>query len=157
MISTVQTSIIWNGGEITKDMYSEMQQAMVKSAEQIADRAKSLVPVGPGIPKHLKDTIRAKGRRKKSGAEILAHLLASGEKYETALPGAWVFAGDRDADVYWAHWVEFGTYSGAAHPFLRPAVDANFNATLAESERAGRRVVNKRRRARVARRTAARG
>jgi len=158
MISTIQTSSIWNGGEITKDMYSEMQQAMVKSAGQIAEKAKSLVPVGPGDPKHLKDTIRAKGRRKKSGFELLAHGLATGDyALETALPGAWVFAGDRADGVYWAHWVEFGTYSGAAHPFLRPAVDANFNATLAESERAGRRVVNKRRRARVARRTAARG
>ena len=166
MISAVETSSIWNGGEITRDMYSEMQQSMIKSAEQIAEKARQLVPVGDlGAhgPKasqtlHLKDTIRARGRRKKSGIEKFAHGLATGDyALETALPGAWIFAGDRKERVYWAAMVEFGTYESDAHPFLRPAVDANFNATLAHAERAGRRVLLKRRRQRAARRRAARG
>jgi len=147
MIKTVETSTTWNGGPITKDMYTELQAGMVKSAEQIAARARSLAPVGEGDPKHLRDTIRAKGRRKKSGLEILAARLARSD-YETALPGAWVFAGNRDEYVYWAHFVEFGTYEAPAHPFLRPAMDSNFNATLAEAKRAGQRALNKRRRAR---------
>ena len=149
MMSAIETSGVWNGGKITEDMYTEIQGAMIKSAEGIANKAKQLVPVGEGDPQHLRDTIRAVGRRKRSGFELLARGLASG-KYETALPGAWVFAGLRRLGVYWAHWVEFGTYSKPARPFLRPAADAGFNPTMAEAERAGRRVVNKRRRTRVA-------
>ena len=156
MIKTIETSTIWNGGEISKDMYAEVQQAMVTSAERIADRAQGLVPIGPGIPKHLKDTIRAKGRRKKSRAEILVHGIATGDyALETALPGAWVFAGEQDAGVYWAHFVEYGTYESEAHPFLRPAVDENFNAAVAETEHAAQRAINKRRRRRAATRRAA--
>ena len=157
MMSTIETSGVWNGGKITEDMYTEMQGAMLTSAEGIANKAKQLVPVGDlddhpekAAAIHLRDTIRAKGRRKRSGLEILARGIVSGVKYETALPGAWVFAGFRSLGVYWAHWVEFGTYSKAARPFMRPAADAGFNPTLAEAERAGRRVVNKRRRTRAA-------
>ena len=151
---TVMTSKTWNGGEITRDMYAEMQQAMLQSAEDIATKARQLVPTGKGEPMHLRDTIRAAGRRKRSRLEVLAHGLASGD-YETALPGAWVFAGDRSKHVYWAHWVEYGTYNNEGQPFLRPAADAGFNATLAHAERAGRRVINKRRRERAAARRAA--
>ncbi len=153
MISTIETSGVWNGGKITEDMYTEIQQSMIKSAEGIANRAKQLVPVGEGDPQHLRDTIRAVGRRKRSGFELLARGIVSG-KYETALPGAWVFAGQKretkETSVYWAHWVEFGTRSGPARPFMRPAADAGFNSTLAEAERAGQRVTNKRRRNRTA-------
>ncbi len=155
MISTIETSGVWNGGKITEDMYTEIQQSMIKSAEGIANRAKQLLPAGElAHPKkaadtHLRDTIRAVGRRKRSGFETIARGIVSG-RYETALPGAWVMAGLRRLGVYWAHWVEFGTYSKPARPFLRPAADAGFNPTLAETERAGRRVVNKRRRTRVA-------
>ncbi|MFH1603242.1 MAG: hypothetical protein ABIH03_04990 [Pseudomonadota bacterium] len=148
------TSKVWNGGEITRDMYAEMQQAMLQSAESVAAKARQLAPVGRGDPMHLRDTIRAVGRRKRSRLEVLAHGLASGD-YETALPGAWVFAGARDKRVYWAHWVEYGTYDTPGQPYLRPAVDANFNATVAHAERAGRRVILKRRRARAAARRAA--
>ena len=149
MMSTIETSGVWNGGKITEDMYAEIQQSMIKSAEGIANRAKQLVPVGEGDPQHLRDTIRAVGRRKRSGLETLARTIVS-RIYETALPGAWVFAGLRRLGVYWAHFVEFGTYSKPARPFMRPAADAGFNPTLAEAERAGRRVVNKRRRTRAA-------
>jgi len=158
MIKAIETSSIWNGGEISKDMYKELQDAMVQSAWGIADKAKSLVPVGEGIPEHLRDTIVAKGKRKKGLGETLSHYIASGE-YETALPGAFVFAGTtggtKETDVYWAHFVEYGTYFKSAHPFLRPAADSSFNAVMADAERAGRRVVLKRRRARTAQRKAA--
>ena len=159
MIGTVETSGVWNGGKITEDMYIEIQGALLTSAEGIAGKARQLLPEGElahpekAADTHLRDTIRAVGRRKRSGLETLARGVVSGI-YETALPGAWVFAGLRRAFVYWHHWVEFGTYSKPARPFLRPATDSSFNAILAESERAGRRVVNKRRRTRVARRKA---
>jgi HK97 gp10 family phage protein len=158
MIKEIETSMIWNGGAITKDMYTELQGAMLASAERMAENAKQLVPVGPGVPKHLRDTIRARGRKKRSQLELLAHRLATGDfALETAWPGAWVFAGDRKARVYWAHFVEYGTYDKPARPYLRPAMDANFNATLADAARAGQRVINKRRRERTAARKAARG
>lgn len=156
MIKRVETSSTWNGGAITRDMYTELQDSMVESAERIAEKARSLVPVGPGDPKHLRDTIRARGKRKKGVVERLVHGAATGD-YERELPGAFVFAGERDEGVYWMHWVEFGTYEQPAHPYMRPAVDANFNATLAEAEHAGRRVVNKRRRSRARRRRLAQG
>lgn len=158
MIGTVETSGVWNGGKITEDMYTEMQQAMLTSAKGIASKAKQLVPVGELAdhpPKaaaiHLRDTIRAVGRRKRSRLETIARGIASGD-YETALPGAWVIAGLRRAYVYWHHWVEYGTYSKPARPFMRPAVDSSFDAVLAESSRAGQRVINKRRRTRKANR-----
>ena len=162
MIKNLETSMIWNGGEITDDMYAELQAAFISSAEKIAAKAKANVPVGDledhGIKAsqtlHLRDTIRAVGRRKRSRGETFARGLAGGS-YETALPGAWVFAGKRRERVYWHHWVEYGTYNGAAHPYLRPAADSSFNSVLAEAGRAGRRVINKRRRNRVARRKAA--
>lgn len=151
MIKTIETSSTWNGGEITKDMYTQIQQAMITSAEGIAQKAKRLVREGEGKPQHLRDTIRAVGRRKKPRLEILAHGVASGD-YETALPGAWVIAGARRLGVYWAHYVEFGTFESPAHAFMRPAADSSFNAVLAEAAHAGQRVINRRRRRRAARR-----
>jgi len=156
MIKAIETSSTWNGGEISKEMYQELQDAMVKSAEGIADKARALVPIGEGDPKHLQDTIRAVGKRKRSLFDVISRGISSGD-YETALPGAYVFAGDRDEYVYWAYFVEYGTYFKDAHPFLRPAADSSFNAVLAEAERAGRRVILERRRARDAQRRANRG
>jgi len=146
MIQTIETSSIWHGEQITKEMYTEVQQALLSSAEVIATKARALVPEDTGA---LKLSIRAMGRRKRSQIETLARGLAGGS-YETALPGAWVFAGRRSERVYWAHWVEYGTYDKPAHPFMRPAMDSSFNAVLAEAGRAGQRVINKRRRTRAA-------
>ena len=147
MKATIETSKMWNGEALTRDMYHELQEGMVASAERIAATAKMLVPVGPGIPGHLRDTIRARGGRK-GKLRAIVHTLATGAQYEKALPTAYVFAGDREHGIYWPHFVEYGTYFRDAHPFLRPAMDANFNATQAEAERAGRRALNKRRRER---------
>jgi len=157
---TVTTSKIWNGGEITRDMYAEMQQTMLNEAERIAATARQLVRVGKGVPRHLRDTIRAKAKRKETGLERLVHGITSGD-YEVALPGAWVFAGDRahkkDQAVYWAHWVEYGTYDSPARPYMRPAVEANFSYMEAAILGAGRRVINKKRRARAKERRLAEG
>ena len=147
MKATIETSKMWNGEALTRDMYHELQEGMVASAERIAATAKMLVPFGPGIPGHLRDTIRARGGRK-GKLRAIVHTLATGAQYEKALPTAYVFAGDREHGIYWPHFVEYGTYFRDAHPFLRPATDANFNATQAEAERAGRRALNKRRRER---------
>ena len=155
MKATIETSKMWNGEELTSDMFIELQQAMVSSAGRIAAVAKALVPYGAeertlfkGVATgHLRDTIRARGGRK-GKLRAIVHTLATGAQYEKALPTAYVFAGDREHGIYWPHFVEYGTYFRDAHPFLRPAMDANFNATQAEAERAGRRALNKRRRER---------
>ncbi len=161
MTGTLETSGVWNGKKITEDLYSELQDAHFQTAEKIADRARVLVPVGElsahgkGAAKrlHLRDTIRAKHKRKVSRVAGFVRGLISGD-YETAIPGAWVFAGNRKRRVFWAHWVEFGTYFKDAHPFMRPAADANFNAALEDAARAGQRVINKQRRTRTAARKA---
>ncbi len=157
MMGTLTTSGVWNGKKITEDMYSELQAAHMQSAETIADKARQLVPEGKlskhakkaSKSLHLKDTIRARPRRKRSKIEGFVHGLVSGD-YESAIPGAWVFAGARKRRVYWAYWVEFGTYDGDAHPFMRPAADSSFNATLEHAARAVHRVTLKQRRARTA-------
>ena len=143
MKATIQTSKMWNGGPITRDMFDELQSAMLDSAKNIAASARSKVPVRTG---KLRSTIRARpGRYGKLKTE--AHGLATGE-YETALPVAYVFAGNRQEDIYWHYFVEYGTYDKPARPYMRPAVDANFNPTLAEAARAGQRALNKKRRER---------
>lgn len=141
MKTAIVTSKIWNGGRITKDMFEEMQGAMFDSAKRIAVDARRNVPLGPGKPKHLRDTIRARSARK-GKVEMFIHGLATGE-YETKLPVAYVFAGNRLEGVYWHYMVEYGTYDKPAHPYMRPAVDVNFNPTLAEAERAVKYVLKK--------------
>jgi hypothetical protein len=123
----------WSGSEWTKAFKEEMLDAYMKSAERIRDDAKTRVkrssrPITSKHPGHLQDTIRA-GRSPRFNA-------------------AFVFAGDRRLGVYWQHMVEFGTYFKPAHPFLRPAMDGNFNSTLADADREGKRILNKERRMR---------
>lgn len=143
MKATIETSKTWNGGPITRDMFTELQGAMLDKAKDIAAAARSNVPVRTG---KLRGTIRARpGRYGRLKAAV--HGLATGE-YETALPVAYVFAGNRQERIYWHYFVEYGTYDKLAHPYMRSAVDANFNATLAEAARAGQRALNKKRRER---------
>jgi len=120
---------LWFGEDVIDGMKMELGDALFTGAERIAERAKSLVHVGPGVPMHLKETIRARRARK--------------EKWK---PGAFVFAGDRLKGVYWHFMLEYGTYGEEAHPYMRPAVDQNFNAVAAESKRAVQREINKKRR-----------
>jgi len=120
---------LWFGEDVIADMKFGLGNALFTGAQRIAERAKTLIHEGPGVPMHLKETIRARKARK--------------EKWK---PGAFVFAGDRLKGVYW-HWMlEYGTYEGKAYPYMRPAVDQNFNAVAAESKRAVQREINKKRR-----------
>jgi HK97 gp10 family phage protein len=135
--------------EFAQDMYDELVESFYKTAERIRDTAQGLVAVLTG---RLRDTIRARRSRKKNTLAKLTQFLTSEGGYYQDDPAAFVFAGDRQGSmgdpVYWQYWVEYGTYDKPAQPFMRPAVDANFNPMLAESERAGRRAINKRRRLR---------
>ena len=129
-----EISGVWYGEDVIDGMKEELGDALFVSAERIASRARSIVeysdePITKKHPGHLRDTIRARKARKK--------------KFK---PGAFVFAGDRLKGIYWHFMVEFGTYLKSAHPFMRPAVNANFNATQAEAERAVKREISRKRR-----------
>ena len=119
---------LWYGEDVIAGMEGSMLDAMLVSGERIKARAQTLIDLGPGDPMHLRDTVRIKkGKKDKKSA--------------------FVFAGNRLKGVYWGAMLEYGTYNSSAHPFMRPAVDQNFNATKAEAARAGKREVNKARRA----------
>ncbi len=131
---------IWYGEDIIDGMKFELQEASFKSAERIAAKAKSIVeysdipiisssPGKLGHPGHMRDTIRARHARR-----------------EKDMPGAFVFAGDRRKGIYWQWMLEYGTYDKGAHAFMRPAINANFDATVAEAARAANREINRVRR-----------
>ncbi len=124
----------WSGDEVVKDMDEELMKSSMSTANRIVIAAKSKVgrstrPITEKHPGHLQDTIRARAARKK--------------KWK---PGAFVFAGDRTQGIFWHYFVEYGTYDKSAHPFMRPAVDKNFNFMRAESEHAAKRAINKKQR-----------
>ena len=121
---------MWYGEQVVDDMKKELQESFFGTAKRIETDAKAICPIGPGVPMHLRDTIRARQARQ--------------ERFK---PSAYVFMGDRDRGVYWHYMVEFGTYYSPAHPVLRPAADKNFNAGLAEAAHAGQRAINAKRRA----------
>ncbi|KKL21151.1 hypothetical protein LCGC14_2448340 [marine sediment metagenome] len=125
---------VWYGEDIIDGMEFELQGAFFKSAERIATSAKSKVeystiPITNKHPGHLKDTIRARHARR-----------------EKDMPGAFVFAGNRLKGIYWQWMVEYGTYDKPARAYMRPAINANFNATVAEAARAANREINRVRR-----------
>ncbi len=113
----------WEGEKWKEAFKAEMIGGYMRSAERIRDTARSLVHRKSG---DLYLTIRA-GRSEAQHA-------------------AFVFAGNRRDRIFYAHFEEFGTYDNPAHPFMRPAVDSNFNATKAEAARTGKRILNEERR-----------
>ncbi len=124
----------WWGEDVIDGLQEELGDALFKGAQRVAADARSRVPLGTKAkntkyPRHLRDTIVARKAKKK--------------KFK---PGAFVFAGDWKGGVFWHFMVEFGTYFKPAHPFMRPAAIANSNSTLAESARAVKRELNKKRR-----------
>jgi HK97 gp10 family phage protein len=140
--------------EFAQDMYDELAAGFYKTAVRIRDTARALVPVGhlphprKASPKHLRDSIRARYSRRRSGLQKLMQFMTASSGYYKDDPAAFVFAGNRRESIYWHYWVEYGTYDSPAHPFMRPAINAGFNPALAETQRSGRRALNKRRRLR---------
>ena len=108
-----------------------LRAALKQGAKVIANQAKTNVPVNKpsdtnlkkygGYAGALKDSIRIGSRSKKGTA--IGYVRAGGQKTK------------KGADVYYAHWVEYGTkphangrrgwHPGATRnkPFLRPAAD----------------------------------
>ena len=117
--------IKWAGDEYKAAFKTEMLDGYMRSAENIRDDAKGRIH---NVSGDLSSTVRV-GKSVEQNA-------------------AFVFAGSRREGIYYAPFVEFGTYDKPAHPFMRPAMDSSFNATLAEAERTGKRILNKARRMR---------
>jgi HK97 gp10 family phage protein len=107
-----------------------LRAAMRQGAKVIADQARANVPVAApsdrnrerygGYAGALRDSIRVGGRSQRG--RVTAYIRAGGTKTKGG------------ADVFYAHWVEYGTrphangkrgfHPGARpHPFLRPAAD----------------------------------
>lgn len=90
-------------------------KAVLAGAKPIVDEAKRLVPVRTGA---LQKSIKAQvERRRKADDERVA--LIGFERPTSAI----------------AHLVEFGTVHSAAHPFMRPAMDAKAGEALEEMGR----------------------
>lgn len=99
-------------------------------ANIIKQSAKQMAPVGEpsahnakfygGYPGALRDTIRVGVRSK--GGKVIAYVKAGGKS-------------KKGANVYYAHFPEFGTVNMRASPFMRPALDAQAqNAVVAAGE-----------------------
>ena len=118
-----EVTINWAGDAYKAAFVTEMLDGYMRSAERIRDDAKGRIH---NVSGELARTTRV-GRSTEQNA-------------------AFVFSGSRRERIYYPHFVEFGTYNSKAYPYMRPAMDSNFNATLAEAERTGKRILNKERR-----------
>lgn len=97
-----------------------LRGALRAGAKVILTEAKVLVPVGPpnaenvrlygGHEGALRDSIRISTSRRKG--DVKASVKAGGKNKKTG------------ADVFYAHFIEFGTVKGNAIPFLRPSLDS---------------------------------
>ena len=125
MSITVKTKLMWNDANDTYIAAMDTDQLKVysKTADRIRDIAVSLVRTDTHA---LQRTIRARVSKKQHAA--------------------FVFAGDRNNNIFYSHMVEYGTYFKPAHPFMRPAVAINFNPLKEEARHAAQRTINAQRR-----------
>jgi HK97 gp10 family phage protein len=103
--------------DLAREMQRDVSRAVKESAQAVEDKAKALVPVDEG---DLKRAIHVE--RREAGQYA-------------------VVAGNED--VYWGHYVEYGTqgsrerrFSIAPRPFLTPALEAERPEISARIERA---------------------
>ena len=101
-----------------------MKPAMRKGAAAIAKRAKRKVKKRSGM---LQKSIKAKATKNGNG-QVYVDMKAAGE-----------YKGKRVVPKNYAHLVEFGTRTSAAHPFMRSALaegkNEAFQATTAEAQK----------------------
>lgn len=93
----------WHPEQITAEIEKHVMDRLEVAGEQIASRARQIVPVASG---KLKDTIRV--------------VRLKGDPKQNIR----VYAGNRiKGGAFYAHMVEFGTVKMSAKPFLRPALN----------------------------------
>ncbi len=106
-----------------------LAKASRKAMIQVRDDAKGMVPVSHVHQAHLRDSIKIKTTKPKSGDVVVSTGLVC-TKFKIA--GEIEVADDLSLDIQvtadagWRwHFVELGTSHQAAHPFLRPAFAQN--------------------------------
>lgn len=109
--------ISWNPDLASEEITRKAMGRLEKAAEVVADRARSLVPVGKDIPQG-----EGKWSKREAGAlkrTIRVVRLKGDPKLDVR-----VYAGNRTRGVFYAHFLEFGTIKMRAKPFLRPALNS---------------------------------
>jgi len=106
-----------------------LAKAMKAAFQPVLDDAKAKVPVDTGA---LRDSLRIAFRRGGRGEPMRVGIrIGSSSKVKQAGLAKAVFGGTTKAPPArrW-HFIELGTADLAAHPFLRPALDANQGRVL---------------------------
>jgi len=126
---TIDTKFDFWGEAYIQGIEEGTQKWLTASAEMLRDKARDLLISNGSVKSgRLRDSIRATKSRDKSKTV------------------AYVFAGNRSEDIYWAHFIEYGTYWKPAKPFMRPTMDRNFSAIKEDARRQARGVINQQRR-----------
>jgi HK97 gp10 family phage protein len=105
----------WNPQRLDPEIINACMERLVAVGELIADKARSMVPVGKDVTGKGKWSSREAGALKKSIRVVRLH----GDPRRNVR----VYAGSRQ--VYYARFVEYGTSKMRARPFLRPALNAS--------------------------------
>ena len=105
----------WHPEELTAAVEKHMMDRLEVAAEQIASRARQLVPIGKDVPQG-----KGKWSKRESGAlkRTIRVVRLKGDPKQNVR----VYAGN-SGDVYYAGFVEYGTVKMKAKPFLRPALN----------------------------------
>lgn len=118
--------------------------AMRKAFKPVLEAAKAMVPVNEGL---LRESMTLTMRKGKGGTIQVGIRIGGGARSKQAAAAGAAFGGGSALPPArrW-HFIEFGTSDLAAHPFLRPALDANAQQVLSllkEELAAGLRKVGK--------------
>ncbi|WP_196258570.1 HK97-gp10 family putative phage morphogenesis protein [Pelagibacterium limicola] len=101
----------------TEDVAKELRREMEKSAQEIVNMARRLVPVDEG---DLRDSIGWTWGNAPEGAMTLGEVRGGRGKGNLRIT---IYAGNSKA--FWARWVEFGTKKMRARPYFFPSYRAN--------------------------------
>lgn len=99
-------------------------QDMLTAAEPVAERLSSMIPVGPGIPKHTKDDIIVQPVQSESGRPTIKIGARSDRK---------------DGRGFILRFIEFGTRFMAARPVVRPTLEATRSSFASDVTASARR------------------
>ncbi|MHB8110493.1 MAG: HK97-gp10 family putative phage morphogenesis protein [Syntrophorhabdaceae bacterium] len=105
----------WAPEKITAEIEKKVMDRLESAAQRVAEKARSLVPVGKDVT--------GKGKWSKREAGALKNTIRVVRLKGDPKQNIRVYAGNRD--VYYARFVEYGTVKMKAKPFMRPALNAS--------------------------------
>lgn len=133
---------VLNAGRLMKKLAAppaaakrEIRPALEKSADEIVQLAKNLVPVDQG---DLRNSIGWTWGAAPKGAIAIGTVAGAGAGAEMTIT---VFAGNDEA--FYARFVEFGTQQASARPFFFPAYRALRKRSKSRIRRAGTKAAKK--------------